>query len=67
MKALVQRVSKASVNINNKCVSNIQEGVCVFLGIREDDSSEDVMYLVNKITKLYPSVLGSKFVLNRQK
>ena len=52
MKALVQRVSKASVNINNKCVSNIQEGVCVFLGIREDDSSEDVMYLVNKITKL---------------
>ncbi len=52
MKAVIQRVSKASVTINNKKVANILHGVLVLLGIEELDSQEDINWLTNKITNL---------------
>ncbi|MBI63421.1 MAG: D-tyrosyl-tRNA(Tyr) deacylase [Chloroflexi bacterium] len=52
MRALIQRVLKASVMVNNKLVSRIDTGLLIFLGIKNDDSSKDVEYLANKITNL---------------
>lgn len=52
MIALVQRVNKASVKINDNTVSSIGRGILVFLGIEKDDSNKDVEYLVNKIANL---------------
>tara|TARA_B100000959_G_scaffold282865_1_gene350297 strand:- start:12 stop:458 length:447 start_codon:yes stop_codon:yes gene_type:complete len=52
LRALIQRVLKASVMVNNKLVSRIDTGLLIFLGIKNDDSSKDVEYLANKITNL---------------
>ena len=52
MKAVIQRVSKASVAIDNKKVANILHGVLVLLGIEELDTQEDINWLSNKIINL---------------
>ena len=52
MKALIQRVSSASVLIDNEEHSNIHEGLCVFLGIKKNDTELDVQYLIDKIVNL---------------
>jgi len=52
MKALVQRVSRASVNVNDRIVGEIGPGLVVFLGIAQDDSREDAIYLANKVANL---------------
>ena len=52
MKALVQRVTSASVSVNNNIVGQIERGLVVFLGIARDDSEEDACYLANKIANL---------------
>ncbi|QXP61213.1 D-aminoacyl-tRNA deacylase [Olleya sp. HaHaR_3_96] len=50
MKAVIQRVSSASVTIANKKVANIDNGLLILLGIVEEDTVEDIKWLVNKIT-----------------
>ena len=52
MRAVIQRVSQASVTINNETVGTIEQGFMVLLGIHEEDTFEDIAYLVRKITKL---------------
>jgi D-tyrosyl-tRNA(Tyr) deacylase len=52
MKALVQRVSKASVSVNDKIVGKIGPGLVVFLGVAQGDSKEDASYLANKVVNL---------------
>lgn len=52
MRAVVQRVSKAGVDIDGKTVGEIGTGLLVFLGIGKGDSGEDVDYLVEKIVDL---------------
>ena len=52
MEAVIQRVSKASVVIDNKKVANILHGVLVLLGIEELDTQEDINWLSNKIINL---------------
>ena len=52
MKAVIQRVSRASVTIDNKKVANILHGVLVLLGIEELDTQEDINWLSNKIINL---------------
>jgi D-tyrosyl-tRNA(Tyr) deacylase len=52
MKALVQRVSKASVSVNDKIVGEIGPGLVVFLGVAQGDSKEDASYLANKVVNL---------------
>ena len=52
MKALIQKVSKASVEINNKEYSSIKKGLLIFLGIKSTDTDIDIEYLTNKILKL---------------
>jgi len=52
MKALLQRVKKASVSIEQKKVSSIQEGLLLFLGISSKDTLQKIDPLVNKILHL---------------
>ncbi|KAG1452994.1 hypothetical protein G6F56_007678 [Rhizopus delemar] len=52
MKAVIQRVTKASVTVDSRVVGSIQKGVCVLLGIATDDTEKDVDYMVNKILNI---------------
>ena len=52
MIAVIQRVSSASVTINNKVKSEIGWGLMILLGIEDADSSEDIQWLTNKVTNL---------------
>tara|TARA_R110001632_G_scaffold101470_1_gene209119 strand:- start:10880 stop:11332 length:453 start_codon:yes stop_codon:yes gene_type:complete len=52
MKAVIQRVTKASVTINQKKVASIQNGLLVFVGIEEADTQEDINWLSKKIVNL---------------
>jgi len=52
MKAVIQRVSKASVTIEEKRVASIANGVLILLGINDEDTQEDINWLSNKITNL---------------
>ncbi len=52
MKILIQRVSKASVSVDDKTVGNINKGLLILLGIGNDDTTEDIQWLVNKIINL---------------
>jgi len=52
MKAVIQRVSKASVTVDNKLVSSINNGLLVLLGICNDDDLLDIQWLSNKIINL---------------
>ena len=52
MKTVIQRVSKASVTINNKEKSAIKLGLLVFIGIEDADTDEDIKWLSNKVVNL---------------
>ena len=52
MRLLIQRVSKASVKVEGKCVGKINKGFLVFLGITHGDTKDNVDYLVNKLYNL---------------
>jgi D-tyrosyl-tRNA(Tyr) deacylase len=52
MRAVIQRVSQASVTIDNTKVAEIGPGLLVFLGIIDSDTSEDILWLSNKLTNL---------------
>jgi len=52
MRVVIQRVSKASVSIDNKTVSSIGGGLLVLVGIEEADNETDVEWLSGKITQL---------------
>ena len=52
MRAVIQRVSEASVSIENTMVSKINFGLLIFLGIEIEDTKEDSLWLANKIVQL---------------
>jgi D-tyrosyl-tRNA(Tyr) deacylase len=52
MRAVIQRVSKASVTIGGKIHSQISEGLLVLLGIQDADTAEDIEWLSGKIINL---------------
>ncbi|XP_057304045.1 D-aminoacyl-tRNA deacylase 1-like [Hydractinia symbiolongicarpus] len=52
MKAVIQRVTSASVSVNNEIVSSIGRGLCVLVGISRDDTQKDVEYIARKIVNL---------------
>lgn len=49
MRAIIQRVKEARVDINGETVGRIGEGMLVLLGAGKDDTAEDVDYLVEKV------------------
>jgi D-aminoacyl-tRNA deacylase len=52
MRVVLQRVSSASVTVEDKIVAEIQKGLVVLVGIEDADTQEDIDWLVTKITQL---------------
>ena len=52
MRVVVQRVSKACVSVNNKVVGSIGEGLMLLVGFTQDDTLENIDYMVNKLLNL---------------
>ncbi|MFA5562861.1 MAG: D-aminoacyl-tRNA deacylase [Arcobacteraceae bacterium] len=52
MRAVIQRVSKASVKVDNQIVSEIDSGMVVLLGVKKGDTKEDAELLAKKTVNL---------------
>jgi D-tyrosyl-tRNA(Tyr) deacylase len=52
MRVLIQRVSEASVSVEEKIVGQISRGFLLLLGVAEDDSESDLEYLLKKVPAL---------------
>ncbi len=52
MRAVIQRVSEASVTIDGNCKSSIKQGLLILVGIEDADDDEDVKWLSGKIVNL---------------
>lgn len=52
MKAVIQRVTRASVEVNGEVVGRIDAGLLVLLGVGKDDSDADAEYIADKVTGL---------------
>lgn len=52
MRIIIQRVSHASVEIDNKVYSKINNGLLLLLGITNDDNQDDIEYIINKTINL---------------
>ena len=61
MRAIIQRVSEASVTIDDKLKSSIKTGLLVLLGVGKEDTEEDLIWLINKIARLrvFPGESGN--------
>ncbi len=52
MRAVIQRVTKANVAVDNQVISKIKKGLLILLGIENEDSGEDLQWLSRKIVNL---------------
>lgn len=52
MRAVVQKISRGKVTVNNEVTGEIGKGLLIYLGIGHDDTTEDIKYMVDKISNL---------------
>ncbi len=52
MKIVLQRVTRASVEVERKVVGEIGQGACLLVGIEKGDTQQEAQYLANKIVEL---------------
>lgn len=52
MRAVVQRVKRAEVRVNNEITGKIDKGILVLLGVGQDDTNKDLEYMAKKIVNL---------------
>lgn len=52
MRVVIQKVQKASVTVDGEIISSIDKGLLVLVGIENDDTEEDINYLVKKVIQL---------------
>lgn len=52
MRAVVQRVTRSNVKVDDKTVGEISKGLLVFLGVGNEDIEQDIDYLADKIVNL---------------
>ena len=52
MRIVIQRVSEASVTVNEKTVGEIGPGLLLLLGIEDEDTDEDIEWLCQKVAKM---------------
>ncbi|XP_063364177.1 D-aminoacyl-tRNA deacylase isoform X2 [Cydia amplana] len=68
MKALIQRVMNAKVTVNGEVISNIEQGLCVLIGISKNDNLMDMEYIDKRwsksvVDKDYEVLCVSQFTL----
>jgi D-tyrosyl-tRNA(Tyr) deacylase len=52
MKALLQRVDKASVSVNGRVTGSIQKGLVALIGVADNDTEKDIDYITDKVINL---------------
>ena len=52
MRAVVQRVNGAHVQVDGQCVGKIERGLLVYLGVHKDDTDKDFDYILDKVINL---------------
>ena len=52
MRAVVQRVSDARVQVDGQCIGKIGKGLLVYLGVHKDDTDRDFDYILDKVINL---------------
>lgn len=52
MRVVIQRVAESSVEVDDQVIGAIQKGLLILLGIEDEDSEEDVLWLCSKITQM---------------
>ena len=52
MKAVIQRVTSATVRVDNKVIAQIEHGLLVLIGIETADNADDIIWLTSKIANL---------------
>ena len=52
MRVLIQRVKESSVTVDNEVISLIDKGLLVFVGITDDDTRDDILWLTKKIANI---------------
>jgi D-aminoacyl-tRNA deacylase len=60
MRAVVQRVTSAAVVVSGATVGSVGRGLLIFLGVGQDDTEEDAVYLVDKVAglRIFPDQQG---------
>jgi len=60
MRAVIQRVGRAQVEIDGQIVGRVEHGLLVYLGVGRDDGSADLEYVANKIhtMRIFPDSSG---------
>lgn len=52
MRAVIQKVSKASVSVEGRVTGSIEKGFLVLLGVEDSDTDADLSYMVKKVTQM---------------
>jgi D-tyrosyl-tRNA(Tyr) deacylase len=52
VRVVVQRVSEANVTVDGQVIGAIQEGLMVLLGIQNEDNTEDIQWMANKLVQM---------------
>ncbi len=52
MRAVVQRVDRASVTVDGSVTGSVKKGLLVLIGVAEGDTDKDLIYIVDKVTGL---------------
>ncbi|WP_018658710.1 D-aminoacyl-tRNA deacylase [Allofustis seminis] len=52
MRVIIQRVSRASVSVQEEVIGAIQKGFMILVGVEDDDNDQDVLYLARKISNM---------------
>ena len=52
MRVVIQRVLEANVKVDGQVVGEIQEGLLVLLGIQNEDTTEDIQWIANKLVQM---------------
>ena len=52
MRAVIQRVSKAKVQVDGNITGQIEQGLLVFLGVAKDDTENDIAFIADKVVNL---------------
>lgn len=60
MRAVIQRVLQAKVEVNNQAVGQIEKGLLVYLGVAKGDTEDDSRFMANKLVNLriFPDQAG---------